>query len=84
AIARFYVGLIDGLIIDQADEDQAGRIEELGIAALVAPTVMTSLADRIALAGRTLGFAREMPRREQPRRWRMPQVLAKAGGSGTS
>lgn len=84
AIARFYAGVIDGLIIDQADADQAGPIEELGIRALVASTVMTSLDDRIALAGRTLDFAREVPRRERSRRWRMPPVLAKAGGSGTS
>jgi LPPG:FO 2-phospho-L-lactate transferase len=84
AIARFYAGLIDGLIIDQADVDQAEPIEELGIRALVAPTVMTSLHDRIALAGRTLDFAREVPRRARSRRWRTPPVLAKAGGSGTS
>jgi LPPG:FO 2-phospho-L-lactate transferase len=75
AIARFYAGLIDGLIIDEQDADQAGSIEALGIRALVAPTVMTSLNDRIALAGRTLDLARALPRREQPRRWRGPPVV---------
>jgi LPPG:FO 2-phospho-L-lactate transferase len=75
AIARFYAGLIDGLIIDRTDAGQAVAIEALGIRALVAPTVMTSLDDRIALAATTLGFARKMPRREQARRWRRPSVV---------
>jgi LPPG:FO 2-phospho-L-lactate transferase len=75
AIARFYAGLVDGLIIDRADADQAASIEELGIRALVAPTVMTSFDDRVALAGMALDFASSLPRREQPRRWRRPSVV---------
>jgi LPPG:FO 2-phospho-L-lactate transferase len=75
AIARFYAGLIDGLIIDQQDADQAREVEAIGIRALVAPTVMTSLDERIALAGTTLGFARTLPKREQPRRWQRPAVV---------
>jgi LPPG:FO 2-phospho-L-lactate transferase len=75
AIARLYAGLIDGLIIDQADADQAGPIEELGIRVLVAPTVMTSLDSRIALAGMALDFASTLPRREQPRRWHRRSVV---------
>jgi LPPG:FO 2-phospho-L-lactate transferase len=81
AIARFYAGLIDGLVIDETDADQAGAIEALGIAALIAPTVMTSLEDRIALAGSTLAFAQQMPRREQARGWRMPAVVFEAARS---
>jgi LPPG:FO 2-phospho-L-lactate transferase len=81
AIARFYAGLIDGLIIDEQDADQAGSIAELGIAALVAPTVMTSLEDRIAMAGAVLEFARTLPRREDGRRWRTPPALSGAGRS---
>jgi LPPG:FO 2-phospho-L-lactate transferase len=75
AIARFYAGLIDGLIIDQADVDQAGPIGELGIAPLVAPTVMTDIDDRIALAGTALAFARGLPERDQGRRWSAPAVV---------
>jgi LPPG:FO 2-phospho-L-lactate transferase len=75
AIARFYAGLIDGLIIDRTDAGQAAAIEELGIRALVAPTVMTSLDDRIALAAAALDFSRALPRREQARRWRRPSVV---------
>jgi LPPG:FO 2-phospho-L-lactate transferase len=75
AIARFYAGLIDGLIVDQMDADQAAPIEELGSRALVAPTVMTSFDDRVALAGMALDFASSLPRREQPRHWRRPSVV---------
>jgi LPPG:FO 2-phospho-L-lactate transferase len=75
AIARFYIGLIDGLVIDRADADQAVPIEALGIRALVAPTVMTSFEDRVALAAAALDFARTLPQREQPRRWRRPSVV---------
>jgi LPPG:FO 2-phospho-L-lactate transferase len=75
AIARFYIGLIDGLVIDRADADQAAPIEALGIRALVAPTVMTSFEDRVALAGMALDFASSLSRREQPRRWRRPSVV---------
>jgi LPPG:FO 2-phospho-L-lactate transferase len=75
AIARFYAGLIDGLIIDRADADQAAPIEALGSRALVAPTVMTSFDDRVALAGMVLDFASSLPRREQPRRWQRPAVV---------
>jgi LPPG:FO 2-phospho-L-lactate transferase len=76
AIARFYAGLVDGLIIDQADADQAPAIEALGIRTLVAPAVMIDLDDRVAVARTTLGFARDLPRRDQPRRWQAPAVVS--------
>ena len=72
AIARFYRGLIDGLIIDQADDDQKHAIEATGIAVLVAPTVMKDLEDRVALAGTLLEFASRLPRRDRTRRWHAP------------
>jgi len=68
AIARFYAGLIDGLVIDEADAAQVPAIEALGMRALVAPTVMSDLDDRITLAGRVLAFARDLPGRDQGRR----------------
>jgi LPPG:FO 2-phospho-L-lactate transferase len=75
AIGRFYQGLVDGLVIDRQDADQVPAIEALGIACQVAPTVMTSLDDRIALAGRTLAFARDLPWRDRPRFWQAPAVV---------
>jgi LPPG:FO 2-phospho-L-lactate transferase len=56
-VARHYQGLIDKLIIDEADAAEAPRIEALGIAVETAPAIMRSQADRIALATATLAAA---------------------------
>ncbi|MCH8926615.1 MAG: 2-phospho-L-lactate transferase [Proteobacteria bacterium] len=66
AIAAHYEGLIDGLVLDRADQAEAA---ELAVPALVTETVMTSLEDRIALAAAALGFAAELDgRRDTPTR----------------
>lgn len=54
AIAAHYAALIDGLVVDGADGDGLA-----GVAADIhaAPTLMTDLASRIALARETLAFA---------------------------
>jgi len=49
-VARLYAGLIDTFVLDQADGDLAPGIRELGMEALVLPTVMRDDADRAALA----------------------------------
>ncbi|QUD90386.1 2-phospho-L-lactate transferase [Phenylobacterium montanum] len=56
-VARHYQGLIDGLLLDEIDAASAVAVEALGLAAAVAPTVMRSDQDRIALAGHALAFA---------------------------
>ncbi|CAN7345197.1 2-phospho-L-lactate transferase [Phenylobacterium sp. LjRoot225] len=56
-VARHYHGLIDQLMIDEADRAEAPAIEALGLAAVVAPTIMRSHADRVALAEATLAAA---------------------------
>ncbi|MFN8518312.1 MAG: 2-phospho-L-lactate transferase [Chloroflexota bacterium] len=43
-------GLLDALVIDVADADLAGRVEAMGVAAVVEPTVMRVDADRQRLA----------------------------------
>jgi LPPG:FO 2-phospho-L-lactate transferase len=58
AVARHYAGLIDGLVIDETDAGLKAAIEALGISALVAPSVMRSAADRVALAHACLAFSR--------------------------
>ena len=50
SVARQYAGLIDILAIDAHDAERAPEIEALGIRAVVAPTLMTTLDDRVALA----------------------------------
>jgi LPPG:FO 2-phospho-L-lactate transferase len=56
-IARHYLGLVDRLIVDEADRAEAPRVEALGIAVDVAPAIMRSHADRVALARATLAAA---------------------------
>jgi LPPG:FO 2-phospho-L-lactate transferase len=54
AIARHYRGVIDQLLIDDADRGSVAQIEALGMTAVVAPSIMRSHADRVALAEATL------------------------------
>ncbi|HEU5431274.1 MAG TPA: 2-phospho-L-lactate transferase [Thermomicrobiales bacterium] len=58
AVARRYVGQIDGLAIDEVDAALAPAIEALGIRPLVTRTVMGGFDDRARLATETLAFAR--------------------------
>ncbi len=57
AIADHYRGLIDGLVIDVADEAASGS---LGVAVKATRTLMTSDADRERLARQVLAFAGEI------------------------
>jgi LPPG:FO 2-phospho-L-lactate transferase len=57
AIARHYRGLIDTLVIDDADRGSVAQIETLEMTAVVAPSIMRSHADRMALARATLAAA---------------------------
>jgi LPPG:FO 2-phospho-L-lactate transferase len=60
AVAQFYEGLIDVLIVDHADSALAPAIERQGIHCLVTATVMREAADRAALAQRIIEFRRQM------------------------
>jgi LPPG:FO 2-phospho-L-lactate transferase len=55
-VAALYQGLIDGMVIDEADAALAPRIADLGMRVQVAPAVMRDEADRKALAGTVLTF----------------------------
>jgi LPPG:FO 2-phospho-L-lactate transferase len=56
-IARHYRGSIDRLVIDEADRGDVDAIEAIGLSAQVAPTIMKSHADRVALARAILAAA---------------------------
>jgi LPPG:FO 2-phospho-L-lactate transferase len=60
AVARHYAGLIDGIVIDEVDAALRGEIEAAGIAVRIAPAVMRSSDDRLALARACLAFALEI------------------------
>jgi LPPG:FO 2-phospho-L-lactate transferase len=59
-VARIYHGVIDGFVIDAADESLAGAIAALGIRVLVTRTLMGNVADRERLAAEVLAFARTL------------------------
>jgi LPPG:FO 2-phospho-L-lactate transferase len=63
AIAAHYAGLIDALVIDQADSDTAAR---LTLPSLVTQTMMRTLSDRTRLAREVLDFAATLARRSEP------------------
>ena len=57
AIAEHYRGLLDGLVVDRADEAQA---RTLLIAVRATRTLMAEDDDKLKLAGETLAFANEL------------------------
>lgn len=57
SVARHYMGLIDGLVIDERDHGLLPAIEALAIAAKCSPTVMRDDTTRDALACQVLQFA---------------------------
>jgi LPPG:FO 2-phospho-L-lactate transferase len=56
-VARHYQGLLDRLIIDDADAGEAERVEALGVATCIAPAIMRSHDDRMELAKVALAAA---------------------------
>ncbi len=49
-VARIYAGLVDRFVLDDADAGLAAKVEALGMAVDVLPTIMRTDADRAALA----------------------------------
>jgi LPPG:FO 2-phospho-L-lactate transferase len=56
-IARLYADFLDVLVIDNADEDLAADIEQLGVRAVVTDTIMDSMEKKMALARTTVAAA---------------------------
>ena len=59
-VAQFYCGLIDALVLDQADESLCGPIEALGIRTMVTDTVMKDHRLAVALARSVVELARSL------------------------
>jgi LPPG:FO 2-phospho-L-lactate transferase len=53
-VARLYADLLDVFVLDQVDVDQATDVEALGVRPVVAPTLMRTLEDEVALAQTTV------------------------------
>jgi LPPG:FO 2-phospho-L-lactate transferase len=60
AIARHYLGLIDGIVIDTTDAASEAQILELGLTVRTAQTIMRAHNDRINLARECLSLAEEL------------------------
>jgi len=56
-VATAYRDLLDALVLDRVDAALAPRVEELGIAAVVADTIMRDLPSKEALARTALAAA---------------------------
>jgi LPPG:FO 2-phospho-L-lactate transferase len=56
-IAEHYSAIIDGLVIDNQDNEHRAAIEAMGIQVEVANTIMTTLQDKTELAATVLRFA---------------------------
>lgn len=57
AVAGHYRDLLDGLILDTGDGDEAQRVEQQGLRTATTATVMRTLEDRVSLARFALRFA---------------------------
>jgi LPPG:FO 2-phospho-L-lactate transferase len=55
-VARMYAGLVDGMVVDRADQSERAGIEVLGMRVLVTESVMHDAEDRARLASETLEF----------------------------
>jgi LPPG:FO 2-phospho-L-lactate transferase len=55
-VARMYAGLVDGMVVDRADEDERAGIEALRMRVLVTESIMRDAEDRARLASETLEF----------------------------
>ncbi len=57
-VARLYAELVDRFVLDEADAPLASAVEELGMRAVVLPTVMRTDTDRAALAAALMKLSR--------------------------
>jgi len=67
-VAACYEGLLDALVIDESDAAGAAAVEETGVRAIVARTLMTDRRARVALAEAALDAARRTRAGEVARR----------------
>jgi LPPG:FO 2-phospho-L-lactate transferase len=60
AVAQHYQGLINGLVIDEVDANQASKIESLGMGVFVTGTMMHCSEERKMLAQHVLEFGKSL------------------------
>jgi LPPG:FO 2-phospho-L-lactate transferase len=60
AVAMHYRDILDGFILDAQDAALVDLVAESELPAIATPSVMVTLADKIALARRTLDFIQQL------------------------
>ena len=60
AVALHYEDFLDGFILDSSDEGLLDQLGARGLPAIATPSVMLTLADKVALASSTLSFIRQL------------------------
>ena len=60
-VARFYRGLVDSLVVDEADRTMSSAIAELGIEPVVTHTIMRNQEDRERVAREVIELNRSRP-----------------------
>jgi LPPG:FO 2-phospho-L-lactate transferase len=63
-VALEYLRLIDGFVVDSEDAAEAEGVSAAGMQALVAPTIMRTIDNRVSLARAVLEFARAIRERK--------------------
>jgi LPPG:FO 2-phospho-L-lactate transferase len=59
-VARHYMGLLSGFVLDEIDTDLVEEIQQSGIAARAMPSLMPGIQERITVARRVLEFGLEL------------------------
>ena len=62
-VARIYEGLLEAMVVDDADRDQRESVEDLGMRVLVTDAIMRDEPDRARLAREVLEFGGDLARR---------------------
>ena len=56
-VAEHYADILDGIVIDQADRELSGAIEDLGIKVWITDTNMANEQDKRRLAAEVISFS---------------------------
>lgn len=66
AVAMHYLDILDGFILDAQDASLVDALATSDLAAIATPSVMVTLADKIALARTTLDFIHQLNMHQSP------------------
>lgn len=59
-IARRYVGLVDGFVLDERDRNEMAAVMDMGLSVLVTDTIMDSSKKKVQLASEVIDFSKTL------------------------